>query len=417
MKKNSLKKNSQYIYLYNYSQKYIPYTWLDKIGLKNINRENLAQFFICYLIPTLLSSLTIFISYELRFYLDKTVFYLIYLLLVVFCTWLGGIRAGIITTTIITIGAAFIFKLFNNQQYGISLELLLQNIIFIISAISSSFLISLALKTNQIVTLKNKERVYAQTFTDLHDAYIKACDEIKARDEFLSIASHELKIPLTSMLLKLHNMLNNIRNVSLANFSIPELMGALENAEKQINSLTARINDLLNLSLITTGRMELNPKKTDLVIITKQVAENFSELLKHDGYKLQIEAESPVYGYWDNNRIEEVIMNLFSNAIKYGQNKPINIKITKDEDVAKFMIKDHGIGISSKEQAFIFDRFKRTKESEELGSGLGVGLYITKQIIKAHHGKIKISSALRKGSTFTIELPIEKDKSNKTLIA
>ena len=349
MKKNSLFENKLYLNLYNYSRRYRISKWIENF------------------------------------------------ILVLFSIMIGAIT---------TVGVFFIFKSFNKQPFS-DLELLMQLIAFILSVIIIRISVGIIRRTNEIKELKKREEIYAKTLTQLHRQYLKAREEIKARDEFLSIASHELKTPLTSMLLKLSNMINNVRNISLANFSIPELMKVLENAEQQIKTLTKMINDLFNVSLIATGRMDLDLENFDLVEATKRVKENFSEILERKHYQVKIYVDSPVIGFWDRVRIEQVITNLLSNAIKYGENKPIEIKVFIDDSVGKFIIKDHGIGISPEKQKMIFNRFTRAAPADGEIKGLGVGLYITYQIVKAHKGKIKLLSIPNKGSTFTIELPIK----------
>lgn len=307
---------------------------------------------------------------------------------------IGGKYPALLTTTIISVG---VFVSFYN---------LIHLSVFTIGAVLISFLIDSIRQINTINQLKKQEKIYAQLFTNLYDAYTKAQSEIKARDEFLTVVSHELRTPLTTMLLKLHNLLNTVHNVPLANFSVPELMKALQGSEKQIKRLTVMINDLLDISLITTGRMELMPEQTDLVEITKRVLENFSDILKKDKYKIKFEAKTSVSAKFDKARIEQAVTNLLSNAIKYGRGKPISIQISKTADSAKLLVKDQGVGILPKDQQVIFDLFKQSGESNERSNGLGVGLYITSQIVKAHGGKIRISSKPSKGSTFTLELPL-----------
>ncbi len=406
MEKNSPKYNQAYDWLRNYSQKYTPYKWLYKIGFKNIEQEKITYFSSRYGLSFILILSALFISYIFKFYPDKSPFYMIYLIFVVLSAWHGGFKTGIFTAGAISTGLYFLTK--SIWQYGLGAGLIPQLTIFISSAIIISFFVDLARKTNEIKKLKRQEKVYAQKFLDLHSAYTKAGDEIKARDEFLSLLSHELKTPLTTMLLKLHSMLNSVRSVSLANFSVPELMRVLNNAEEQIRWLTAMIGDLQNISLITTGRMRLNIEDVDLVAMTKQVTQNFSELLKRGKYKIKIEANAPVVGRWDKTRIEQVVTNLVSNAIKYGRSKPINIKIQNSGGMGKFIIQDQGIGILPKEQKVIFGLFHRTERSNEYKKGLGVGLYITSQIVKIHGGKIRVTSSPGKGSEFTIELPIKR---------
>lgn len=402
MEKNFSKQDKLYSRLYNYSRKYIPYKWLVKIGLKNVNQEQLTYLFTTYGLSVILGALAFLITHIFKFYPDKTPFYMLYFTLVAVSSWYGRLRGAILTTTIIATEAFFL--LYDNMQYELSA--LLGLISFVISALVVCFLIDFARGTNEIKKFKEQEKLYSQTFTQLFGEHIKARKEIKARDEFLSIVSHELKTPLTSMLLKLHNMLNSVYNVSLANFSVPELMHVLENAEKQIEWLSVMINDLINVSLITTGRMHLKVQDVDLVGITHRVLQNFSELLKREKYKIRIEDTSPVVGRWDEVRIEQAITNLVSNAIKYGRGEPIDIKILATGNIGRFIIQDRGIGINPNEQKVIFDLFERAEEQGGNHKGLGVGLYITSQIVKIHGGSIKLASTPLKGSCFTIDLPL-----------
>lgn len=256
--------------------------------------------------------------------------------------------------------------------------------------------------------LKAQQKEYAHSFTVLHDEYTIALKDIKDRDQFLSIISHELKTPLTVMLLNLHSLSKSVQNDSLASFSIHELVKILKNSEQQIKWLKSMIDNLQDVSLITIGRMDLHLEDTDLVSVAKQVIQSFSEKLKREKIKINIQAKSAVVGMWDKVRIEQVITNLISNAIKYGGGKPIDIQIFKNGGDAKFIIKDQGMGIPSHEQEVIFDLFKRASGPGEYKKGLGVGLFITSQIVKIHGGQIKVSSIMTKGASFTIELPLKK---------
>jgi len=277
----------------------------------------------------------------------------------------------------------------------------------ILAVIVLGTILGLIRESKEIKKLKAQQKVYARSFITLLDEHNLALKNIKSRDQFLSIISHELKTPLTVMLLNLHSLSKSVQSDSLASFSIHELIKVLKNSEQQIKWLTSMTNDLLNVSLITTDRMDLQLENTDLVVITRQVTESFSETLKREKNKIKIQAKSAVVGKWDKVRIEQVITNLISNAIKYGNSKPIEIKIFKKGNQGKFIIKDQGVGIPPHEQKVIFDLFKRASGPGEYKKGLGVGLFITSQIVKIHGGKIKVSSTLSKGTTFTIELPLK----------
>lgn len=280
--------------------------------------------------------------------------------------------------------------------------------IVILGTIAVSAFLGLIKESKEIKKLKAQQKAYARSFTVLHDEHTIALKDIKARDQFLSIISHELKTPLTVMLLNLHSLSKSIQSDSLASFSIHELVKVLKNSEQQIKRLTAMINDLLDISLITTGRIDLQLENTDLVTIARQVAGSFSEMLKREKIKINIQAKSTVVGKWDKVRIEQAITNLISNAIKYGNGKPVEIKIFKNRNQGKFIIKDQGMGIPPNEQKVVFDLFKRASGPSEYKKGLGVGLFVTSQIVKIHGGKIMVSSIPAKGATFTVELPLKK---------
>ncbi len=387
-------------------QKFTPIESFGAFGLKGISRVSLRNFFTTYFIPIIIGVALYFPTNIFKSYPDKTFLYIAYLIIVSICVNFGGLTAGLLSTAVILIGIFFSFELS-------SLQSLLNAVLFASGSVLMSIMIDRAHKAQELHRLKEKERKYAQSFLELHDRFLQSQGEIKARDEFLSVVSHELRTPLTTTLLKLRHMLDNVRNISLAKFSVPELIKVLRNAEEQIVRLSEMINDLVNVSLITTGRMNLHTENCDLNGVTKHVLQSFSELIKKGKYKVTVDTKTTVTGKWDKIRIEQAITNLVSNAIKYGKGKPIHIQISGSGATAKFIIEDQGIGISNQNQHILFDLFKRAHGIDGYKEGLGVGLYITAQIVKAHGGHIKVSSTTGKGSSFTIELPL---KMKRTLI-
>ena len=397
MNTDSAQKNLQEK-LYQYSRRYLPHPWLAKIGLKSVTPERFTEFFIHYGFAVITAGFAFLFSFILNRFLDQTPFYFFFILSTVASVWVGGKRAGFINVILNTLSAYILFK-----SPLISLYLG----IYFVGGLLIIYLFDVLRQSDTLKKYKRREELYSQSFVKLQDQYLHALEEIRARDEFLSIASHELKTPLTTMLLKLNYMLNNVQHVALAKFSIPELMKVLENAQTQIKWLSTMINDLLNVSLITTGRMDLEKKDADLVQLTRQVIENFQEVAKDEGYEIRLEAKAPVIGHWDNARLEQAITNLLSNAIKYGKNKPIDIAVANSGNKGTIAIRDRGIGISGRDQKLLFDRFKRAVPTSEKKKGLGVGLYIAKQIVTAHQGKITVASFPQTGTTFTIELPLK----------
>ena len=261
--------------------------------------------------------------------------------------------------------------------------------------------------TKQQVLLKKRENQLKQIIQEERKAKEEAQDAIRARDEFLSIASHELKTPLTTIILRIQSTLDSILNQSLANFSGEKLVYSLNIAHDQTRRLQNLIKDLLNFSLITTGKLELEVKEDNLTDLVKSVVSRFEDHLAIAGCSVKIEADDVIKGLWDQVRLDQAISNLITNSIKYGEGSPIEITVKKDGNKALITISDKGIGIDPKLQKTIFERFKRGTADLKF-QGLGVGLFIVKQIVEAHGGKIYVKSKLGEGSKFTIELPIRK---------
>jgi PAS domain S-box-containing protein len=243
---------------------------------------------------------------------------------------------------------------------------------------------------------------------------------LSARDEFLSIAAHDLKTPLTSLSLQIQLL----QKVSQDSLSLEEAVAKhvqqgrvitvptvqlIKQARGQIERLVNLMNDLLDLTRIRVGHLTLNPKKVDLVEVVKEAVSNFEAELQSRKIQISILGETSLLGDWDPNRMNQIVTNLISNAIKYGKDKPIEIHIqaTPDHKTARMQVKDQGIGIAPDFHGKIFERYERASESKKI-AGLGLGLYITSQAVAAHGGRIWVESKPDHGSTFTVELPLHK---------
>jgi signal transduction histidine kinase len=228
------------------------------------------------------------------------------------------------------------------------------------------------------------------------------------RDEFLGIASHELRTPLTSLKLHLQMMDRNFRRDGVQSMTPDRVEKMLRTSNRQIETLTNLIEDLMDVSRITNGKLTLDPVNMDLVEMVKDVAEYFSEHLLIADSKIEIRAQSPVIGLWDRERVQQVIVNLISNAIKYGSGSPIEIEVTHDDRFATLKVIDHGMGIAEEDQERIFERFERAVCGRDSISGLGLGLFIVREIVTAQGGTISVKSAPSQGSTFTVRLPLRR---------
>ena len=227
---------------------------------------------------------------------------------------------------------------------------------------------------------------------------------VRLRDEFISIASHELKTPLTSMQLQI----SGIRRAaeSAAPLDIAKLARRVEVIDKQLVRLTELVDGLLDVSRAAAGRLRLNIESVDLAEVVRAVGERFSGELAAARCELTLEAREPIVGRWDHLRLDDIVTNLLGNAIKYGAGRPIHVSASLAGAVAAIQVRDNGIGISSDDQGRIFQRFARAVSSEHYG-GFGLGLWIVHVLVQAMGGSVEVSSAVGQGAIFTVNLPLQ----------
>jgi two-component system, LuxR family, sensor kinase FixL len=232
--------------------------------------------------------------------------------------------------------------------------------------------------------------------------YRKAQEEVRDRDEFLSIASHELRTPVTALQLQLQLIQ---RAASRPGGVLPEAVAAkLSGLERQTRRIGVLVNELLDVSRVRLGRLELHREAVELTALVRETVSQLAPEGARAGSTLEIVAPGPVEGQWDPLRLEQVLTNLLSNAFKFGMGKPITITVRGDVQRAMLGVKDDGMGIAPADQQRIFDRFERAVPTSRYG-GLGLGLYIARELVEAHGGDISLVSAPGAGTTFTITLP------------
>ncbi|APR80650.1 Sensory box histidine kinase [Minicystis rosea] len=233
--------------------------------------------------------------------------------------------------------------------------------------------------------------------------YADARAAIHQRDEFLAIAAHELKTPLACLQLALQTIL---RQLDKPTFDVEPLRERARASERQGSRLARLVDELLDVSIIQAGRMRLERETMDLAAAVTLVVSRFKEELSAKGIDFVVHAPAPVIGRWDRLRVEQVITNVVSNAIKYGKGRPVRVTVEADGAVASVSFMDQGQGMSPELIQRLFMPFERGVAAGHYG-GLGLGLYITAQIVRAHGGAVRIQSAVGEGSTVTIELPRE----------
>jgi signal transduction histidine kinase len=227
-------------------------------------------------------------------------------------------------------------------------------------------------------------------------------EAVRARDDFLSIASHELKTPLTSLALQADSLLAAARRLGAA-----PLAHKAEVVRRNVGRLTGLVAQLLDISRISAGRLELDLAEVDLAEVAREVVEKFEDEAARSGTPVRLAAPGHLAGRWDRLRLDQVLTNLLSNAIKYGPGKPVEMTVEDRRGRARVTVRDHGIGISAEDQARIFERFERAVSRRHYG-GFGLGLWIVRQLVEAMGGSVRVESAPGEGATFEVELPVEQ---------
>ncbi len=240
--------------------------------------------------------------------------------------------------------------------------------------------------------------------------YDEARSAVKLRDEFLSIASHELKTPLTSLRLKVDSIHRITTRGAGEAVDLAKLNTRVQALDKQLDRLSELVDALLDVSRASAGQLTLKLEDVDLTAVVTAAGERFKDDLASAGCSLSIVVtgpggqKSPIVGRWDRLRLDEIVTNFLSNAVKYGGGKPIQLRVSASDAVASIEVEDHGIGISDADQERLFKRFARVASPEHYG-GFGLGLWIVKVLVEAMRGRVSVRSAVGRGSVFVAELP------------
>ncbi|MBV9228515.1 MAG: HAMP domain-containing histidine kinase, partial [Chloroflexi bacterium] len=231
-------------------------------------------------------------------------------------------------------------------------------------------------------------------------------DASQMKDRFISIASHELKTPITTIRGQAQLVLRRFQKQQEQSSETEYARGALEKINEQTGRLTSLIDDLLDVSSIRAGKIELRKRKYDLRDICREVVED-QRLLTGRSITLDMPSD-PVKVDADRDRLSQVIVNLISNAVKYSpENRPVEVVVSGQDRVASLRVRDYGKGIAQDQIERIFETFYRTPEAEASSKrGLGLGLAISKDIVERHGGSIWCESEPKKGSTFCVGLPM-----------
>ncbi len=261
----------------------------------------------------------------------------------------------------------------------------------------------------QVEALKQSRREQEALLEELRVTQEQLQCAIRTRDDFMSIVSHEVRTPLNGLILETQLRKMHLAKDNAAAFTLDKVRAMVERDERQIKSLIRLIEDMFDVSRIRTGKLSIHPSRFDLSQRVAKVLEGFAPQVEAAGSTLNFQAAEPVVGNWDEFRIEQVIANLLTNALRYGANSPIDVRVYAQDGEARIEVRDHGIGISEDNQKRIFQQFERVSTSH-VAAGLGLGLFISEQIVSAHGGTIMLQSTLGEGATFCVCLPWQENQ-------
>lgn len=270
----------------------------------------------------------------------------------------------------------------------------------------------LLLRINNLVSLKRSRDILKSELsssqnnvehlaTEVTMALDTAQKALQLREDFISLVSHELKTPLTSLKLLTQITLKKMEKAPEENHT-QNFTKVLESNDHQLERLSRIVNDMLDLSKLKYDNLQLSRSQTNFSDMVKNILNSppqqiNTELLKVSGEQID--------GYWDPFRLEQAFLNLLTNAFKYGLGKEVEVKTSQSHGEARISIRDHGIGIKDENLKMVFDQFFRAVHPNDY-PGLGLGLFISQKIIQAHGGRISVESKFGEGSTFTIHLPV-----------
>lgn len=264
--------------------------------------------------------------------------------------------------------------------------------------------------TRDISEKKNAERKMRELNESLEkkvsERTAELTEAVRARDEFLSMASHELNTPLTTLKLKSQMRQKILTKQGLKYFNENNLSEIFKEDEIHVNRLTRLVDDMLDIARLGSGKLSIRKETFNLCQHIDEIAKRFKPQLQEARCEFTYNMACTLNGSWDPYRVEQIFTNLLTNAMKYGQGKPVIVNVTTNAKEAVIAVQDFGKGIAPEDQDRVFQQFERAGAVAEIG-GLGLGLYIVKKIVELHDGTITLVSELGKGSTFTVRLPLE----------
>ena len=256
----------------------------------------------------------------------------------------------------------------------------------------------------QLEVVEAARREQEALLAELRETQAELQKAVQMRDVFMSIASHELRTPLNGLILDVQLRRLRLEQGRMDAFTADKLQEMIARDERQIRSLSRLIDDMLDVSRIRTGKLSVRPEPGDLGVLAGSVVESLAAQFTSTGSHIELQVEGAAPVMMDEFRIEQVLANLLTNALRYGEGKPVSVRVRVEGELVRAEVRDQGLGISEADQRRVFEQFERASDTS-VGQGLGLGLFISEQIVQAHGGRIELCSRLGEGSCFSIVLP------------
>ncbi len=256
----------------------------------------------------------------------------------------------------------------------------------------------------QMAALERSRQEQETLLRELHQTQEELQRSLRMRDEFMSLVAHELRTPLNTLFLETQMRSLQLKRGTLASIKPDQFETMIRRDERQIKSMIRLIDDMLDVSRMRSGQLSIRPGAVELMDLLERVVSDLSLQAAATGCKLSLEPHPPVQGCWDEFRIEQVVVNLLTNALRYGGGQPVEVSVQYAKDTVSIHVRDEGKGIAASDLERIFEPYERGARNGE-PKGLGLGLYISRQLAISHGGELRVTSKPGEGSTFTLILP------------
>jgi signal transduction histidine kinase len=257
----------------------------------------------------------------------------------------------------------------------------------------------------QLQALEKSRQVQENLVSELQTAHDELQSAVRMRDDFMSMVAHELRTPLNTLYLETQLRKRQLDRGNTALFDAAYLDKMVARDQRQIKSMVRLIDDMLDVTRLRNNRLSLQLTDVDLPLLLTRVVDSLSNQAMASGSPITLKPAPAVSGHWDEFRIEQVIVNLLTNALRYGSGKPVEVSMHTTTDGVCVDVKDQGVGISECDQKRIFEQFERAAGNDSTG-GLGLGLFITQQLVQAHGGQLGVQSRTGEGAIFSVSLPL-----------